>query len=195
MTNQPGKTPEDLDALLDHALDRALASYTTSSPPLGLEERLQVRLAAAANLPRRRPLVALHWPWVGAAALATAAAILLLLRLHVPPAPPTVGSIQHNPPPAETLPAAPHSAATRQLVRRTKFSGNAASHVNPPGPTQRELIAQLLANAPEVIVSLAKADEDLDKPIEIKPIPADPLVIEPIQITSIDNPAEPGGSL
>jgi hypothetical protein len=58
------------------------------------------------------------------------------------------------------------------------------------------LIASLLANGPEAIASLAHDDDKLGKPIDIQPLPDDPLVIEPIKIAPIDdNPAEPGGRL
>jgi hypothetical protein len=68
-------------------------------------------------------------------------------------------------------------------------------HLTPRQPTQQQLIAQLLANGPETVASLARLAEEQDKPIEIKPIAAGQLVIEPITITPIeDNPADPGGA-
>jgi hypothetical protein len=64
-----------------------------------------------------------------------------------------------------------------------------------PLPTQQQLIAQLLANGPEAIASLARAQEQQEKPIEIQPLNDDELIIEPIRITPMDdNSAEPGGT-
>jgi hypothetical protein len=52
-----------------------------------------------------------------------------------------------------------------------------------------------MANGPEAVASLATLAEEQEKPIDIKPLAADQLVIEPINITPIDNnPAASGGA-
>jgi hypothetical protein len=78
MTKLPENSPDGLDTLLDKVLDEALASYTPVAQRIGFEERLQARLAAEANLPRR-PMFSLPWVWATSGILATA---LVLAAIH-----------------------------------------------------------------------------------------------------------------
>jgi len=182
---------------LDWLLDRALAAYTPPSPRPGLEDRVRARLAAAAASPRSQMQFSLPRPWAIAAVLAVAVLILaVLLRPHPPAVQEHQASVQHNPPPprvpapASTRPSAPPQPSHHKSIPRT-----APPVLNPGQPSQERLIAQLLANAPEAIASLARVELQQDKPIEIQPLPAVPLVIEPLRISPIDdNPADPGGS-
>jgi len=57
------------------------------------------------------------------------------------------------------------------------------------GPSQEQLIAELMANNPGAIAVMARgqnpAGNDPDKPIEIRPLEDKPLEIEPIQINHL----------
>jgi hypothetical protein len=182
---------DDLDALLD----RALANYTPAHPRLGLEDRVRARLNSAAGSVHSRERIPMFWVWAGAAVFVAVLLVGLTLLPHARLAPP-----DHA-----TGPAGP-STPTIQLPDRHPAialahasSKRQASRTHPPRltsrqPSQQQLIAQLLTNGPEAIASLARNDDKLDKPINIQPLPDDPLVIEPIKITSIDdNAAETGG--
>jgi hypothetical protein len=174
-------------AVFDEQLDRALASYTPAATRPGLEQRLLAGLAAEPGLPARRSLPAFGWAWAGAAAIAAALLLAVLLRPPAPLAPSSnLAGVSAVEQPAAALPSP-------QSVRRPRRIVALPLPVTLPQPTQQELIAQLLANAPETIASLAKAAELQDRPLAIEPLPADSLAIEPIQIAPIeDNPAEAG---
>ena len=187
--NQPGN--------LEDLLDRALATYTPPSPRPGLEDRIRARLDAAAALPRSQPRFSLPLPWAIAAVLAAAVLILaVLLRPHPSAVPEHLARVQPNPPPPRVLaPAAPRPAATPHSSCRPSIPHATPSLLTPPQPTQQQLIAQLLTNAPEAIASLARVEAQQNQPIAIQPIPENPLVIEPLRIPPIDdNSAGPGGS-
>ena len=187
MTNRSGKLPENVDELLD----RALASYTPAAPRPGLEDRLQARLAAAIQPAAPGSRLALRWLWAASAALAASVALIAVQHLsHTPVLRPEVANNPVHPQPAALhAPTYPRPSMPSQPI-------HAPSPRRATQPTQRQLIAQLLANGPEAIPSLVRADEEQDKPIEIQPIRFDPLVIEPIHITPIeDSPAEAGGSI
>jgi hypothetical protein len=183
---------DDLDALLD----RALSSYTPAHPRLGLEDRVRARLNTAAGSAHMRERIPMLWFWAAATALVVVFLVGLTHRPHARPAPanlaaaperPSIPNLQTpNRHPAKTL---AHSPGNLQASRQSPL-------LTPRQPSQQELIAQLMANAPEAIASLARDDDKLDnqdKPIDIQPLSDDPLVIEPIKITPIDdNPAEPG---
>ncbi len=86
MTNRQANSPGDVDAILDRALDGALASYTAATPRIGLETRLLARLESDVGLPRRS-LFQLPWILAGATVIASVAGLLILVhRTHVPAA-------------------------------------------------------------------------------------------------------------
>jgi hypothetical protein len=186
---------DNRDALLERVLDRALASYTPSGLVPGLEDRVKARLAKEASGPERRPLF-LGWGWAAVAGFAAAVvltAVLVHLHAHV-----DSGSVAggRETPQTAMHSAGPHLAVLPQRFRRAHPVLAAASQQRPRRPTQKQLIAQLMAGGPEAIASLVRAAEEEDQPITLKPIVADPLVIQPIEIAPIDNnSAEAGGSL
>jgi len=113
MKNQQGNLPGGLDAILDKALDGALASYTPATPRIGLETRLQARLEAEAKLPRRS-LFQLPWVLAGAAVIASVAGLLILVHLsHVPAAAPAIAQV-------------PYAASPEQLTAGPKGLRNSA---------------------------------------------------------------------
>jgi len=182
---------------LDDLLDRALATYTPPLPPPGWEERLQARLAAV-QAPLRRPRPVLRWLWVPSAALAASAILaVFLLRVHAPAVRPNLATNQ-SPAASPSVPAPlnPLPTAAPQAAHVLPLHPAAVSRLTPPRPTEQQiLIAQLLAKAPEAVASLARADDEQEKPLTFQLIPSDPLVIEPIQIPSIDdNPDAPTGA-
>jgi hypothetical protein len=183
---------------LDDLLDRALATYTPPLPPSGWEDRLQARLAAAAQAPSRHPRPVPLWLWVPSFALAASAILaVFLFRVHTPAVRPNLATNQtHAVSPSVPIPLTPRPAAAPHIAPAASLHYTAVSRPTPRRPTeQQELIAQLLAKAPEAVASLARADEEQGKPLVIQPLPSDPLVIEPIRITRIDdNPAGSGGS-
>jgi len=185
---------DDLDALLE----RALASYTPAHPRQGLEDRVRARLNSAAGSAHSRERIPMLWAWASATALVAVVLAGLTLRPHARSAPADLAAV----PPGPSIPTNPtiqipdrHPAKalvhppSKLPARRTQ-----PPRMTPRQPSQQQLIARLLANGPEAIASLARDDDKLDKPINIQPLPDDPLVIEPIKIKSIDdNTAEPGG--
>jgi hypothetical protein len=151
MTDHSPHQPDDL-------LDRALASYTPRTPPLGLEQRLLARMAAGgAHQPRLHP--ALWWACSAAAIVVLSLAITAIhlhrqtpaqSKLHTVPAssPATAGAESdaqdaHVPPLASV---APTGARTR--ARRTRLIDpadsvsfqemRAASHPAPEAPLTEE---------------------------------------------------------
>jgi len=190
---------DDLRDELDALLDRALQSYTPGAPRPGLEGRIWARVAGVGEISRRARLE-MRWVWAAAAGLAAFAVLLtVLLRTDTPVAAPDVAGIpEHRPAVRGMGPDGPHSAASPQPARpaaaRRVQSARLAPRSNPHDPTQRQLIAQLLANGPEAVASLARASAQQEEPIEVRPLAADPLTIEPIRIDPIeDNPAPTGG--
>jgi hypothetical protein len=182
---------DDLDALLD----RALATYTPAHPRPGLEGRVHAGLDSAAGSARSRERIPMLWVWAAATALV---AVLLggsILRPHARSAPANLAASRARPSiPTIQVPnrhpaASPAHPSGKLTARRTP-----KPQLIPRQPSQQQLIAQLMTNGPEAIASLARDDDKLEKPIDIPPLPDDPIVIEPIKITPIDdNPAEPGG--
>jgi hypothetical protein len=172
-------------------LERALASYTPAQPRPGFEDRIHVRIAAAAqSLPSRSGLT---WIWAPAAALAVVLLVMGLLRFHTQPAPSNLDAHQLRSRPSvppsgpPRIPALAHASTKKQLTPSQKPARPASV------TTQEQMIAQLLANRPEAVAYLAKAADQPEKPLEIKPLLDDPMVIEPIQIRPLDdNPADPG---
>jgi hypothetical protein len=192
----------DLDALLD----RALASYTPAEPRLGLEDRVRARLNVAASSPHERTRFPLRWISAAAGAFAFAAVLTaVVLRSHTPPAPPNLAAVGGEASvPSMRVPDSFPTNAPRQPSKRLTANPaprpRLAHDLNPRQPSQQQLIAQLLASAPEAVASLAGTqsssltEDQPDKPIVIEPLPADSLVIEPLKITSIDdNSADAGG--
>jgi hypothetical protein len=188
MTEKPEIEPDRVDALLD----RALASYTPAAPRAGLEERIRARLAPS---PARRRTWAL-WPALAAgAALAGVLAAALLLRSHSPALAPNLA--QSHPAAVLAAPAAPRLVPSPRPHRPLRTYPVATPHMAPYQPTQRELIARLIARGPETIAALARAqaEDEQDKPITVQPISDESPVIEPIQIPPIDdNPDAPTGA-
>jgi hypothetical protein len=96
VTNQQGNSQVGVDAILDKALDGALASYTPAAPRIGLETRLQARLETEANVPRHSLF---HLPWLlaGAAVIASVAGFLIVVhRSHGPVAAPVIAQGPHG---------------------------------------------------------------------------------------------------
>ena len=173
------------DGLLDRALDRALASYTSAAPIPGLENRIRARLAEEAAHPERRHFLFFGWGWADVAGFAAAvvlAAVLVHFHAQV-----DSGNLAGGLETQRAAPSAePHLAASPPRFHRPHAVPAAASRQRPIGIMQRQLIAQLMAGGPETIASLARAAEEEAQPIALKPIAADPLVIEPIRIAPID---------
>jgi hypothetical protein len=189
---------DELDAL-EALMDRALASYTPARPRLGLEDRVLARLNATASSARGRERIPMLWVWASLTALAALLLVGLTLRPHARPVPANLATVPSGP----SIPSIPitqnpdrHPAiALAHSSSKPRASRTQPSLPTPSGPSQQQLIAQLMANGPEAIASLARDDDKLDKPITIQFLPDDPLVTEPIKITPIDdNPAESGGS-
>jgi hypothetical protein len=195
---------------LDNLLDRALATFTPANARPGLEDRIRARIAA--DTPSTQGQIAHPWRWIWAAGFAVAAAILVLavvLRIH----PRTTTNL---PTTAHTLPARPVPKPP-QVLPRPVAAHNPAKlrggprHAPPEqakmlkhgpelqrGPSQQQLIAQVLASSPQAFALMARAQKpsgvDPDKPIEIRPLPDDPIVIAPIEIKPLeDSSAETGG--
>jgi hypothetical protein len=61
----------------------------------------------------------------------------------------------------------------------------------PRGPSQEELIAKVMASSPQAFALMAEsqkaASDAPEKPIEIRPLPDDPIVIAPIEIKPLDD--------
>jgi hypothetical protein len=201
MSDRQQKIASEQDEL-DALLDRALASYTPVHPRLGLEDRVHARLNAASGSAEGRERIPMLWVWASAAALVALLLVGLTLRPHAGRVPANLATV----PSRLSIPSVPSIPIIQNPDRHPAIalahsSGNprAIRTQHPPpipsGPSQQQLIAQLMANGPEAIASLARDDDKLDKPITIQSLPDDPLVTEPIKITSIDdNPAESGGS-
>lgn len=201
MSDRQPKIASEQDEL-DALLDCALASYTPAHPRPGLEDRVHARLNATAGSTQGRERIPMLWVWASATAFAALLLVGLTLRPHarpVPANPATVPSRLSIP----TIPSSPiilnsdrHPAiALAHSSGKPRASRTQPTLPTPSGPSQQQLIAQLMANGPEAIASLARDDDKLDKPITIQSLPDDPLVTEPIKIIPIDdNPAESGGS-
>jgi hypothetical protein len=184
------KRYDELDALLEHAL----AGYTPDAPRLGFEDRLRARLAAEAKPVFRGRWAAPRWVWATCGSLAGLAVLAaLLVRIHVPAGGAQAAHEAGRPPMADASgPAHPGAATNSQPVPAFTLH-HVSFRTKRIGSSQRQLIAQLLANGPEAIASLAREADQEQKPIEVQPIPDDPLVIKPIETPPIDdNPAEPG---
>lgn len=188
------ENPYQLPGNLDDLLDRALAGYTQAAPRMGMEKRLQARLAAEISA-HQRMVFSRPWIWAVASPFAVAAVLLtVLMRPHTPATRQTLAEVASN---SATVAAAggPQAGDEIHSVRQSAADRRKAQGFAIRQPTQQQLIAQLLANGPEAIASLAKASEEQDKPVNIQPLAHDPLVIEPIKIEPIeDNPAESGDS-
>jgi hypothetical protein len=188
--------PDSLDLVLDHAF----ASYTPLHPRPGLEARVRARLADAADSTHGRARTAIQVIWATTAVFAVAALLLIVIQSHIRPAPANLAAIQARPPiSAVRIQDRSQTATPLQPSRKVEINPawkpRLAPRVPQRRPTQQQLIAQLIANGPEAIASLARDDGQLDKPISTEPLPDDRLVIEPIEITPIeDNPAEAGGT-
>jgi hypothetical protein len=180
---------------LDNLIDRALASYTPRVARPGLEQRILASVTADGST--RPQMRSWKLAWAASAALAAAAVLFVALILSRPPAPGPGLAMDQGHPPVSGLntPVPSRSAVPSRPVHPVPLQ-RAATPLAARQPTQQELIAKLLANSPETIPSLARAAEEQDKPIDFQPIRVDPLVIEPIQITSMeDNPAGTSGSI
>jgi hypothetical protein len=104
MTKQQGNSHQDVDGVLDKTLDGALASYTPATPRIGLEMRLQARLEAEVELPRRS-LFQLPWVLAGAAVIASVAGLQILVhRSPAPVAAPGMAQAPHVPAPEQRTP-------------------------------------------------------------------------------------------
>lgn len=193
----------------DSFIDRALASYTPANARPGLEDRVRARIAAAEQETDLKPAV-FSWRWVWASGIVLAAVLLLLgvLRFtpHRRPSPLATAHTAPAPRAPQQVNASPQLAATQIAKLRTGIHHGSARTPNAPqrgpalqrGPSQQQLIAQLLANNPGAIAIMARdqdrSSNDPDKPIELSPIQDKPLEIEPIQIKPLDeSPAPTGG--
>lgn len=189
---------DDLDTKdkLDALLDRALASYTPAHPRLGLEDRVRTQLNSAACPAANCDRIPTLWVWAAATALAALLLVVLTLRPHSRPVPANLAAAQGEPlAPTIQSPGRHPPIALARPSGKLPASLNQQPRLTPRQPSQQQLIAQLRANGSEVIASLARDDDKLDKPISIQPLSDDPLVIEPIKITPIDdNAAETGGA-
>jgi hypothetical protein len=190
-----GSEQDDLDTLLD----RALSSYTPAHPRLGLEDRVRAGFDSAAGSAHSRERIPMLWVWAGAAALVTVLLAGLILRPHASREPAHRASVPSGPStpsiPANQLADLHPARARAHPSRRLPASAAQPPRLTPRQPSQQQLIAQLLANGPEAIASLARDNDQLDRPIDIQSLPVDPLVTDPIKITPIDDdPAEPGGN-
>jgi hypothetical protein len=183
---------------LDSLIDRALDSYTSRASRPGLEQRVLFSLASVTAGSRSHPRLwnrRLVWTFAVAAMLVIAVAVQVGLRHDHS----EVAVIQHSsidqarpPAPAVLVPEKPGTESALEPSRKPLRNLTQ----NPRRPTQQQLITQLLANAPEAVASLARLAEEQEKPIDIQPIAAGQLVIEPIKINPIDdNPADSGGAL
>jgi hypothetical protein len=196
----------DLQAdTLEAILDRAMATYTPVEPRIGFEDRVRARLAVAADSPHSRAWIPMRLIWTATAVCAAVALLLIAFRPHARPARANLTVAQDGTQAGPSVPTAPvvtslNAAASSPPSWRPPANPTLKRRLIPRSapaqPSQQELIASLLANGPEAIASLAHDDDKLGKPIDIQPLPDDPLVIEPIKIAPIDdNPAEPGGRL
>lgn len=177
---------------MDNLIDQALESYTPREARPGLEQRIMAMVVAGSSLQKRswKPV------WAVSAALAAAAVLFVALFLSRQPAPGSGQAGNQRPPQLSgwSAPIPSRPTAASQSIHRATLQRAAPPHTARQ-PTQQELITQLLANSPEAIASWAHAAEEQEKPIDFQPIRVDPLVIEPIHITSMeDNPADTGGS-
>jgi len=184
---------------LDSLIDRALASYTPGKSRPGLEQRVLSSLDSVIDECRpRRWNWRLIWTFAVAALLMIAVAVPFWLRHgHSGIAVARYHSVDHSSPsvPAVLAPYTPLTATALQPSQNPSRGPTKNPRLAPRQPTQQQLIAQLLANGPEAVASLATLAEEQEKPIDIKPLAADQLVIEPINITPIDNnPAASGGA-
>jgi len=184
---------------LDSLIDGALASYTPREARPGLEQRVLSSLTSVTDEGRPRMWNwRLVWTFAVAALLVIAVAAPFWLRQdHSGAAVARRPSIDYAKPPAPAVPVPfrPRNAAALKPSRRPPLGPTKNPRLARRQPTQQQLIAQLLANAPEAVASLARLAEEQEKPIDIKPIVAGQLVIEPITITPIDNnPADSGGA-
>jgi hypothetical protein len=83
------------------------------------------------------------------------------------------------PPVSAQRPASVQGAVLR--VRR-EVSGRQPSRQ----PTQEQLIAQLLAMAPQAVSALGRSeDEDPNVPIHIEPLHEDQVVVEPVEVRPV----------
>jgi hypothetical protein len=198
MSSSPLNSDSQPDSL-DHALDLALASYTPAEPRLGLENRVRARLVADASTTQSRAPFSMQRFWVATGIFAAAILLVALLRTYIRAPQPNHGAIHQAPSvPVVPVPQRLRTAALPTPSRRSPanriVSQRSTPLVTQQEPTQQQLIARLMANGSEAIAVLAKDDDKLDKPINIELLPDDPLVIEPIKVTPIDdNPAEPSG--
>jgi hypothetical protein len=109
MSSPNANSHEALDALLDGAL----ASYTPAEPPLGLETRVSVRLAASAAGQSCWRVFAPAWAWAASALLVVSLAIA---AIHAHRQTHTESKLQPvpaaRPRPADAVPSAQSEAAS-----------------------------------------------------------------------------------
>ncbi|MGA2560811.1 MAG: hypothetical protein ABSF17_14125 [Terracidiphilus sp.] len=188
----------DLEALLD----RGLATYTPANARDGLEDRVRARIAAEPVPVQGSDVRSWRWIWAGGIAVAAALLIFGVLHLVIHRAP-VLPNTAHTAPvhPAVQQPVAPRPMlaveSTRAHVGR-RLTSTKKPEALERGPSQEQLIAELMANNPGAIAVMARgqnpAGNDPDKPIEIRPLEDKPLEIEPIQIKPLDeSPATTGG--
>lgn len=193
---------------LDALLDRALATYTPVNARPGLEDRVRARIAVEPERALEAAVSYWRWAWIGGIALGAALLLMGVLRLsshHGPPLPITAHTVPAPPAPQQGN-ASPRLAGTQIAKPRIGIHHVSArtpnvlqrGHTLQRGPSQQQLIAQLLASNPGAIAIMARGEDpsrgDHDKAIEIRPLEDKSLEIEPIQIKPLDeSPASTGG--
>jgi hypothetical protein len=111
---------ENSQDLRDALLDRALASYTPATPREGFQVRLQARLTAESE-PPRRPSFSMQWAWATPAIVATALAVAAILLFRPIPVP-----LKRQPSPTTSAARANTGGDTDAVSVRPHQSGAAA---------------------------------------------------------------------
>lgn len=158
---------------LDLAIDRALSAYSEAEPLAGLEGRVLHRVRVA-NVRRRRTM------WVGLAAAAVAAGLLVTVLVQPRPMPVVTEVARVAPAPsvpkpgAQTHTARPrvskrHVAHVRRLPKQETFPAAA-----PLTQDERALLAFAARHAAEVTSAFREIDRS-GEPLDIAPIEIPPL--------------------
>lgn len=146
---------------LDDLLNRALASYSTAEPRLGLERRV-LNSVLTAPKPSRFPR------WVIAIPVLASVLFLLIDRKESPrPARPPITARQMVTP--EIVRAA-ETPARRRQVRMRSAQKPAAFPTPSPLTTEERALLQLVARAPEKAVGFAVELAATIEPIRVEPL-------------------------
>ncbi|MFC5862746.1 hypothetical protein ACFPT7_10630 [Acidicapsa dinghuensis] len=183
----------------DHLLDKALRSYSSAKPRLGLEDRILARASGHAS----RHLSARNFLWVTAAAVSLAAIIAFIATSTYPNRKQQeivqgAASSQPIPRPAQTRTHAVTPHAEPVILHRA-HRATQPEQGQPQLTSEDRLLIQFVALHTEDALAISKpasaalspiADNPIMvQPIQTKPISSTPVVIQAITMDQADHPS------